>query len=141
MLEILPGVDWMWTVGLAAVGILTIAVGGLNKLTIVTGPFLVIASVCSLLRQTNRLSVNHEIPILVIVLGVLMAISQLSRLTTPDVAPCPAYHTRFNHFSRLQCLNDSDGIFRDQENPDGSIRVSLMAPKSRIWHYDSLNKL
>jgi hypothetical protein len=85
VLEILPGVDWMWTVGLAAVGVLTIAIGGLNKLTIVTGPFLVIASVCSLLRQTNRLVVDHEIPILVIVLGVLMAISQLSRLATPDV--------------------------------------------------------
>ena len=85
VLEILPGVDWMWTVGLAAAGILTIAVGGLNKLTIVTGPFLIIASVCSLLRQTNRLAVDHEIPILVIILGVLMGISQLLQLPTPDV--------------------------------------------------------
>jgi len=84
VLEIMPGVDWMWTVGLAAVGILTVAVGGLNKLTIVTGPFLMVASVCSLLRQTNRLVVDREIPILVIVLGVLMLISQLSRLPMPE---------------------------------------------------------
>ncbi len=84
VLEIMPGVDWMWTVGLATVGILTVAVGGLNKLTIVTGPFLMVASVCSLLRQTNRLVVDREIPILVIVLGILMLISQLSRLPTPE---------------------------------------------------------
>jgi len=84
VLEIIPGVDWIWTVGLAAAGILSIAVGGLNRVTIVTGPFLVVASVCSLLRQTGRLAMDREIPILVIVLGVLMLISQLSRLTTPE---------------------------------------------------------
>jgi hypothetical protein len=84
VLEILPGVDWMWTVGLAAAGILTVAIGGLNKVSIVTGPFLVVASVCSLLRQTGRLMVDHEIPILVIVLGILMLISQLSNLPVPE---------------------------------------------------------
>jgi len=84
VLEIMPGVDWMWTVGLASVGILTLVVGGVNKLTIVTGPFLMVASVCSLLRQTNRLVVDREIPILVIILGVLMLISQLSGLPMPE---------------------------------------------------------
>ena len=84
VLEVIPGIDWIWTVGLAAAGILTIAIGGLNKITIVTGPFLVIASACSLLRQTNRLPVDREIPILVIVLGILMLISQLSRLPIPQ---------------------------------------------------------
>jgi hypothetical protein len=84
VLEILPGVDWLWTVGLAAAGILSVAIGGLNKVTVVTGPFLVVASVCSLLRQTNRLAMDREIPILVIVLGVLMLISQLSRLPIPE---------------------------------------------------------
>lgn len=82
--NILPGVDWIWTVGLAAVGILTLAVGGLNKLTIVIGPLLLVASICSLLRQTNRLSLDHEIPILVIVIGILMLIAQLSKLQLPQ---------------------------------------------------------
>jgi hypothetical protein len=84
VLEIVPGVDWMWTVGLAAAGILSIALAGLNKLTVVTGPFLIVASVCSLLRQTGRLVVDHEIPVLVIVLGILMLISQLSSLPVPE---------------------------------------------------------
>ncbi|NQU76961.1 MAG: hypothetical protein HQ546_11675, partial [Planctomycetes bacterium] len=84
VLNIMPGVDWIWTVGLAAAGILSIAIGGLNKVTIVTGPFLLVASVCSLLRQTGRLALDREIPVLVIVLGVLMLVSQLSRLPIPE---------------------------------------------------------
>ena len=82
--NIMPGVDWMWTVSLAAVGILTLAVGGINKLTIVIGPLLLVASICSLLRQTNRLSVDHEIPILVIAIGILLLIAQLSKLQLPE---------------------------------------------------------
>jgi hypothetical protein len=85
VLKIIPNVDWMLIVGLAAAGILSILVGGLNKVTIVTGPFLVVASVCSLLRQINRLAADREIPILVIVLGVLMLGSQLSRLPIPEI--------------------------------------------------------
>ena len=59
--------------------------GGFNKVSVVTGPFLIVASVFSVLRQTGRISVDHEIPILVIVLGILMLISQLSRLPVPDL--------------------------------------------------------
>jgi hypothetical protein len=90
VLDIMPGVDWMWTVGLAAAGLLSMAVGGLNKVTIVTGPFLIIASVCSLLRQTGRLAVDREIPVLVICLGVLMLASQLWRQPEPRRSKDPA---------------------------------------------------
>ena len=84
VLEVMPVVDWVWTVGLAAVGVLSMIFGGLNKLTLVTGPFLLAASVCALLRQTGRLSVDCEIPVLVIVLGVLILVAQLSRLPMPE---------------------------------------------------------
>jgi hypothetical protein len=84
VLGIMPGVDWIWTVGLAAAGIFSIAIGGLNKVTIVTGPFLIVASVCSLLRQTGQLAIDREIPVLVIVFGTLMLISQLSHLPVPE---------------------------------------------------------
>lgn len=84
VLGIMPGVDWIWTGGLAAAGILTVTVGGLNKVTVVTGPFLLVASVSSLLRQTGRLPMDREIPVLVIVLGVLMLVSQLSALPVPE---------------------------------------------------------
>ena len=78
--NVIPGVDWLWTIGLAAAGIVSIVVGGLTKFTIVIGPFLVIASFFSVLRQTGRLDINYEVPILIIVLGVLMMVAQLSKL-------------------------------------------------------------
>jgi amino acid transporter len=83
VLNIIPGVDWIWTAGLAAIGLLCLAIGGVNKLTVVIGPFFLAGSVCSLLRQTGKLALDREIPILVIILGVLMLVSQLSPLSLP----------------------------------------------------------
>lgn len=85
VLGIIPGVDWMWTVGLAAVGILTLTAGGINKLTVVIGPFFMIASVCSILRQTGRLDIAREIPILTIVLGCLLLLVQWLNLPLPGI--------------------------------------------------------
>jgi hypothetical protein len=45
ILNVLPGIDWIWTVGLAAVGVLTLLVGGINKFTVVVGPFLMVGSI------------------------------------------------------------------------------------------------
>ncbi len=85
VLKIIPGVDWIWTVGLAAVGILTLVVGGLNKLTVVIGPFFMVTSVCSILRQTGRLEIDREVPILTIVLGCLLLLVQLVNLPPPEI--------------------------------------------------------
>ena len=84
VLEIMPGVDWIWTVGLAAVGVITLLLGGVNKLTVVVGPFLMIASVCSLLRQIGSLPIDREVPILTIILGVLMLLVQFLDLPMPQ---------------------------------------------------------
>ena len=82
---ITPKVDWLWTCALAGVGILTLAVGGLDKLTVVVGPFLIASSICSILRQTGNLSVEKEVPILTIVLGVLLLVGHIGKLPTPEV--------------------------------------------------------
>jgi hypothetical protein len=71
-LGVAPEIDWIWTLGLAAVGILTLAIGGVDKSTVVVGPFFILASCLSLLRQTERLPLNVEVPILVIAAGVLL---------------------------------------------------------------------
>lgn len=89
VLKVIPGVDWIWTAGLAAVGILTLAVGGINKLSVVIGPFFLVASVCSILRQTGRMEIDREIPILTIVLGCLMLLVQLMNLPLPDMLKAP----------------------------------------------------
>jgi hypothetical protein len=84
VLNIMPGVDWIWTVGLAAVGVMTLLLGGVNKLTFVVGPFLMIGSVCSLLRQLDKLPIDREVPILTIILGVLMLLVQVLNLPMPE---------------------------------------------------------
>jgi hypothetical protein len=76
------GVDWIWSLGLAVVGVFALA-SGVDKVTAVVGPFLVFASIFSVLRQTGRLSVNLEMPMLVIVFGVLMLIARIAPIPTP----------------------------------------------------------
>ncbi len=84
VLHVMPGVDWIWTVGLAATGAIVLMLGGFNKLTIVVGPFLMLGSVCSLLRQVGKLPIDQEVPILTIILGVLMLLVQILNLPMPE---------------------------------------------------------
>jgi hypothetical protein len=74
-LGVLPEIDWVWTLGLAAGGVLPFLLGGWNKGTFVTGGFFAAACVLSVLRQTGRLDVKVEVPLLVTLLGVLMLVA------------------------------------------------------------------
>ena len=55
----------------------------IDKVTIVVGPFLIISTVFSLLRQTGRLSENTEVPCLMIVVGLLALIARFLPLPVP----------------------------------------------------------
>lgn len=68
---ILPAVEWIWTLSLGIAGVLTLAMVGLDRVTAVIGPFLIISSAFSILRQTGRMPTNYEVPLLVIIFGVL----------------------------------------------------------------------
>ncbi|MCP3903527.1 MAG: hypothetical protein GY715_07805 [Planctomycetes bacterium] len=81
--DVIPGVNWIWVLGLAIAGILTLAIGGLDKATVVVGPFLIICTVLSILRQTQRISVDTEVPALVIVAGALMLVAHMLPLPAP----------------------------------------------------------
>jgi hypothetical protein len=81
--NVLPGVNWVWVLGLGLAGVLTLAVGGIDKVTLVLGPFLIMATVFSLLRQTGRMAVDIEVPALVIVLGLLLLAVQVLPVPTP----------------------------------------------------------
>ena len=74
-LGIVPDIDWVWTLGLAIVGFLSFIVAGFDKVTFVTGPFFIITSCLSVLRQTDRIAIDVEVPILVIVAGVLLLVA------------------------------------------------------------------
>ena len=82
-LGVVPGVDWIWTLGLAGVGLLTFAVGGFDKITVVIAPFFIIASCLSILRQTDRLHIDIEIPLLVMIAGILLLIARLPAIPNP----------------------------------------------------------
>jgi hypothetical protein len=78
-----PGIDWVWTLGLGVVGILTFILSGFDKLTVVIGPFLLLSSVLSVLRQRGQLALDVEVPVLVISFGVFLLIAQLPAVPKP----------------------------------------------------------
>lgn len=87
-----PDVNWLCTIGLAAAGILTLVMAGIDKFSVVIGPFFLLASVLSVFRQTGWLTLNIEIPLLVIGVGALMVLAQSPRIPMPDrlTPPSPA---------------------------------------------------
>lgn len=79
-----PDIDWLWTLGLGAVGVLTLVLYGLDKVTVVVAPLFLLASLLSVARQTGRLALNLEAPLLVILAGVLLLIARQSRIPSPQ---------------------------------------------------------
>jgi membrane-associated HD superfamily phosphohydrolase len=78
-----PWIDSAWAPGLAVTGLLIFLIGGVNKVTAVTGPFFLIASYLTVLRQTNRLSLDVDVPLLVIIAGVLLLVVRHSAIPLP----------------------------------------------------------
>lgn len=84
VLNVVPEIDWIWTLSLAIAGVFTFVIGGFDKLTMVVGPFFIAASCLSVLRQTGRLSIDLEVPILVILIGVLLLIARFPWVPMPN---------------------------------------------------------
>jgi hypothetical protein len=82
-LQITPDVNWVWTLGLGIAGIAFVVTGGINKVTIILGPFLVVASVLSYLRQNGELSAAYEMPGLTALLGILLLLSYIRIIPPP----------------------------------------------------------
>jgi len=76
-LDLLPGVNWIWTGTLAAAGVLILAIEGYNKVGVVLGPFLICAALFSFLRSMGHLTINIEAPLLIIILGALLLLTEL----------------------------------------------------------------
>lgn len=82
-LEILPGIDWVWTLGLAVVGLLAFLVSGFDKVSIVLGPFFLAAAGLSLLRQRSLITLEVELPILIMLAGALLLFARLPTIPAP----------------------------------------------------------
>lgn len=74
-LALIPDVSLVWVFGLGATGFLILAVQGLTRESVVFGPFLMAAAISSALRQVGFITFELELPLLVIVFGLLLAIS------------------------------------------------------------------
>ena len=83
-LGIAPQIDWIWILCLAVAGVLAFAFGGFNKVSVVLGPFFIAASCLSLLRQMDRISIDMEVPLLVILSGVLLLVARLPSVPLPN---------------------------------------------------------
>ena len=86
-----PGIDWVWTLGLGVTGVLVFVLsGGVDKVSVIVGPFFLVGSLLSVLRQTNQLRLDVEVPVLVIVVGVLLLVAQMPFIPMPRwVLPQP----------------------------------------------------
>ncbi len=85
--DVFPGVDWLWTVSIATIGIIALTFGGINRVTVVVCPFLITASIFSVMRQSGVLSVDKEVPILTIALGVYWLIASVLNVPLPKMMP------------------------------------------------------
>ena len=80
---IMPSINQIWTIGLAAAGVLTFLLNGYNKSSFVFGTFLILSSGMSILRTQELMDIAKEIPILFIALGTLMLISRSNAIPPP----------------------------------------------------------
>lgn len=84
--NVVPGVNWIWIAALGMAGLVPVALGGLNKVTAFGGGFMIAASFASLLRQMEKISINVEVPALVVTAGVLMVLIALAPIKPPEWA-------------------------------------------------------
>jgi hypothetical protein len=81
---VIPGVQWAWVLVLAVLGALVLLINGVDKVSIVIGPSLMAGALLSILRQTGRINIDTEIPVLAIVVGALWTVSHWLPLPLPS---------------------------------------------------------
>lgn len=79
----IPSVDWVWTLGLAMIGVLAIVLSGFDKVSFVISSFFGLASILSVLRQLGALDPKVEVPILVIAAGAILLAARADAIPIP----------------------------------------------------------
>lgn len=82
-LGFIPPIDWAWTLGLAVIAVLAVALSGFDKVSFVVSGFFGLASGCSALRQLGALTADVEVPLLVLVAGVLLLLARSPGIPLP----------------------------------------------------------
>jgi len=79
----LPNAGWVWTMGLGVSGMLILALCGINKLTVVTGPLLIIVATMTAMQMMGRMQSHQQVPMLMVALGALMLLSSMAPVPLP----------------------------------------------------------
>lgn len=87
VLGVMPPLGIVWIVGLAGIGIGIFASRGFNKESFPWGGFFFACAACSLLRQLGILEFKVELPLLLIILGVLLGINQTAIIPAKPTSP------------------------------------------------------
>jgi len=79
----MPNINWVWIITLAVVGFVPMALSGLSKFSVFSAGIMLLASLASILRQMGTISINTEVPALVIAAGALLVLVTLWPARTP----------------------------------------------------------
>lgn len=80
--HVAPKINWVLTIGIGALGVIGFFVFTLNKITVVVGSFMIVESLCLILKQAGILHTAGQAPILFISLGCLLLLVQVMKLPT-----------------------------------------------------------
>lgn len=72
----IPSIEIVWTVGLLVGGLAAFMANGFSTASFVPGAFLLICSASSVLRWRGLLEWRYELPVLIMVFGVLLAVNK-----------------------------------------------------------------
>jgi hypothetical protein len=116
-----PGINWVWTLGLGVIGILTFVISkGVDKVSVVIGPFFVFASLLSVLRQSGRMSLDIEVPVLVISIGILLLVAQLPAVPKPGwYTPLPRPTEESSAARKLRLADSPEALSRGPAEGQG----------------------
>ena len=91
--RLFPDVDWIITLGFIAGGVLVLVLDGINRNSVVVGPFLVAVGVAWFMHDRYLTNWRLIVPVMLVVLGALMLIArsrhvpERSARAKPDARP------------------------------------------------------
>jgi hypothetical protein len=74
--RLFPDVDWIISLAFVAAGVAVMAIDGVNKNSIVLGPFLIAIGAAWLLHDRYGTHWRYIIPVMLVLLGVLMLVAR-----------------------------------------------------------------
>jgi len=79
-LRLFPDVDWIISLGFIAAGIAVMVIDGINKNSVVIGPFLIAIGIAWFMHDRYGTIWRFIIPVMLVLLGVLMLIARSPRV-------------------------------------------------------------